>query len=565
MGNTSYEAALLEHQTGNLDAAEKLYRDLLEITPQNAAVLHLLGILLTQKHEFLNAYHFVEQALKIDPKSSSFHNSMGGILKNLNKYEDAILQYQQALQLNPNSPATHNNIGNVLYQLGKLQEAKEHYYEAIRLKPQYVDAHCNLSLVLTKQNLTQEAIAHLETAIQLQPSYDLPHQQLAHLLQLQGALDKATYHYRIALKNNGNNILAHHNLGVILTDEGKYEEAISHFKRVLDLQPQHIEALHNLGSVFLLQKKPAEALPYFLQLAKLMQDFDVYYNVGVIYTDLSRFDDAIIYFDEAMKIRPDDFSVCVNLGTIYLRRQNFAEAEKYYSQAHHLQPNNQEISYILAALQQKDDLQKAPAEYVQHLFDQYAPYFEQHLKLLNYQVPECLFDIVQAIVDPKGCGCSLKILDLGCGTGMCGSKFKPMAQELIGIDLSAKMLEFAKQKNIYSDLKNITIEEAITTFSGIDLIIAAESLVYFGALEKIFTCCYSTLKSGGIFAFTVEKTDQYPYTLQRSARFAHTVEYINQTASESGFIILKSNEITLRKHYETVIKGFIFVLQKPIR
>ncbi|MEI8054972.1 MAG: tetratricopeptide repeat protein [bacterium] len=498
-------------------------------TSKNAAELHLLGVSLAKQH----------------------------------KYEDAILQYQQVLQLNPDSPATHNNMGNVLYRLGRLQEAKKHYYEAIRLEPGYVDAHCNLSFVLIKQNLNQEAITHLETAIQIQPNYDLPHQQLAHLLQLQGTLDKAIYHYQISLKNNDNNILAHHNLGVILTNGGKYEKAIPHFKRVLDLQPQHIEALHNLGSIFLLQKKPIEALPYFLQLAGLTQDFDAYYNIGVIYMDLSRFDDAIIYFDEAIKIRPDDFSVYVNLGTIYLRRQNFAEAEKYYTQAHRLRPDSQETSYILAALQQKNNLKCAPAEYVQHLFDQYAPYFEQHLKLLDYQVPECLFNIVQTVVDPKGCcGCSLKILDLGCGTGMCGTKFKQIAQELIGIDLSTKMLELARQKNVYSDLKNITIEDAIVAFSDIDLIIAAESFVYFGALEKIFTGCYNTLKPGGFFAFTVEKTDQYPYTLQRSARFAHAAEYIKKTASKNGFIILKLNEIILRKHYNTVIKGYVFVLQK---
>lgn len=563
MDNYSYLTALKEHQAGNLDQAEKLYRDILAITPQNAAVLHLLGILLAQQHDFLNAYYFMEQALKIDPKSYSFHNSMGGILKNLSKYEDALLHYQEALQLNPNSASTHNNIANVLYQLGKLQVAKEHYCEAICLDPQYIDAHCNLSFVLIKQNLCKEAIAHLETVLQLQPDHDLANQQLAHLLQLRGEIDKATYHYKIALKSNANNLLAHHNLGTLLTNAGQYEEATTHFKNILDLEPCHQEALHNLGTILLLQKKPSEALPYFLRLAQLAQDFDVYYNLGVIYMDLARFDEAITYFCEATKIQPNDFAAYINLGTIYLRRQNFAEAEKYYNQAHRLQPNNQEISYILAALQQNNNLQKAPEEYVQHLFDQYAPYFEQHLKLLNYQVPEDIFDAIQTVVDPTNCDGSLKILDLGCGTGMCGAKFKSMARELIGIDLSENMLTLARQKNIYTDLKNISIEEAITTFSDMNLIVAAESLVYFGELEKIFAGCYGILKPGGFFAFTVEKTDQYPYTLQRSARFAHTIKYINKLANHNGFIILKSNEIILRNHYKTVINGYIFTLQKP--
>ena len=69
-----------------------------------------------------------------------------------------------------------------------------------------------------------------------------------------------------------------------------------------------------------------------------------------------------------------------------------------------------------------------------------------------------------------------------------------------------------------------------------DLIVAAESLVYFGDLEKIFVSCYSTLKSEGIFAFTVEKTSQYPYALQFSARFAHTIEYITELAKRNGFV-----------------------------
>ena len=157
---------------------------------------------------------------------------------------------------------------------------------------------------------------------------------------------------------------------------------------------------------------------------------------------------------------------------------------------------------------------------------------------------------------------SLRILDLGCGTGMCGTKFKPMAQELIGIDLSENMLELAQKKNIYTDLKNLPLEHAITIFSNIDIIIAAESLVYFGELKEIFTNCYNALKLGGIFAFTLENTNHYPYILQRSARFAHSKEYIVKTARNNHFTILQANKIILRKHCNTNINGYIFVLQK---
>jgi predicted TPR repeat methyltransferase len=557
-----YSLALKEHQTGNIELAEKLYRDILATSPNNAQVLHLLSILLAEKKEYANAYSYIKQALEINPKSSSFHNTMGGILKNLNEYEDAMKHYQESIKLYPNNASVFNNIGNIFYKFNELQEAKKYYQKAIAIKPDYPDAHCNLSLVLIKQNSPQEAISHLEIAIQLQPNHDLAHQQLAYLLQLQGKLDQAIYHYNLSLKNNPHNILALHNLGVILVQKEKYDEAIPHFKSVLELNPEHQEALYNLSSIFLLQQKPTESLPFLLCLTQLNKDFDTYYNIGVIYMNLGRLNDALDYLNEAIKMRPNDFATHINLGSIYLRQENLSAAEKNYNLAHLLQPDNQEVSYILAAIRQNENQEKAPAEYIKNLFDQYAPYFDQHLKLLNCQVPQLLFTAVQNITDFSIENNSLKILDLGCGTGLCGEKFKQLAYELIGIDLSTKMLELADQKKIYTALKNISIEEAITSIVDLDLIIASESLMYFGALEKIFHSCYNILNKNGFFAFTVEKTDKYPYILQHSARFAHQEKYIEELAKTNNFNVLKATTINLRNHHDSVVMGYMFILQK---
>ncbi|WP_371440254.1 methyltransferase domain-containing protein [Candidatus Coxiella mudrowiae] len=47
------------------------------------------------------------------------------------------------------------------------------------------------------------------------------------------------------------------------------------------------------------------------------------------------------------------------------------------------------------------------------------------------------------------------MLNFGCGTGLCGEYFKPLAKELIGVDLSEKILLIAKNKNIYNILLKI--------------------------------------------------------------------------------------------------------------
>ena len=562
MYDNVYTTALKEHQAGNLEAAKTLYFTSLKANPNNADVLHLLGMLFAQQQDFSKAQHYLDQALQFNSQSPTFLNSMGNVLKYLQRYEDAMQHYQKALLLQPNNPPLHNNIGNIFSLLGRLASAKEHYSKAIHLNPQYADAHYNLSLLLTKQNQQAKAKKHAEITIQLQPDHERAHAHLAHLLQLEGKLASAISHYRLALKINPRNISANHNLGVILTEQGNYATAITHFKTVLALQPEHTESLYNLGIIFLRQKNPRSALPYFLQLTKQKQDYSVYYNIGVIYMDLRQPTEAIFYFNSVLKTKPDDFATHVNLGSIYLHQQNYSAAEKHYNHSQLLQPNNQEIAYILAALQQKNYPSQAPAEYIEHLFDNYAPYFETHLQLLDYQVPQLLFTVVSNIIQTKKLGNSLRVLDLGCGTGMSGIKFKSLAQELIGIDLAKNMLQEANKKNIYTELRHVSIEQAITEYSAIDIIIAAESLVYFGDLTNIFTQCYLALKHQGIFAYTLEHTKKYPYTLQRSARFAHAKKYVIATAQTCHFTVLHDSKIILRKHHDNVVYGHIFVLQK---
>jgi len=560
--NNLYLDALHQHRAGNLEAAEKLYHSCLEDDSENHDVFHLLSILLAQKHDFLNARYFAERALATNSNSATLHNSMGNILHNLNQHEAAINHYKTSLEIDSNNASAHNNLGNVYYHLEKFEDARTQYYKATVSRPHYVDACYNLGLVFIKQDLKSDAKKQLELVLNLQPDHGKAHSNLGYLLQAEGDFDLAMDHYQKSLECNAESLLSNHNLGVILTNKGQYDKAVQYFKKVLDLHPENIEAMHNLGAVFLLQRKSLEALPYFLCLSRITNDFDTYYNLGAIYLDLMLFDEAIVHFNKALNISPNDFATNVNLGALYLQRRDFAMAEKYYLQASYLHPDNEEIRHILMAVQQKNTGSKSPATYIKNLFDQYSSSFEEHAEALGYKAPAFLFDALH----PEHIGAdasSLMILDLGCGTGLSGVKFKPLAKELIGIDLSEKMLELAAKKNIYTTLRPGSIEDNITEFSDLDLIIAADSLVYFGDLADLFAKCYAALKEGGIFAFTVELSDNiYPYLLQRSVRFAHSERYIKELALQNYFAVLHANKVVLRKQDQGSIVGVVFLLKK---
>jgi len=119
-------------------------------------------------------------------------------------------------------------------------------------------------------------------------------------------------------------------------------------------------------------------------------------------------------------------------------------------------------------------------EYVKHEFEN--PSMEKHYKRFLSLIPR-----------------NSKILDVGCGPGQASKKFADFGNSIIGIDLSEKMIEFAKQKVknakfFVMDVENITIKEKF------DAIWAAFILVHIPRQKhpKILKKFNELLKPNGI-------------------------------------------------------------------
>ena len=538
MPHKEINEALNHHQTGKIAKAREIYNKILTKNPTEPDALHLLGILESQEKNFGLALKLIKQAKKIDPNNASIHNNLGNIFKNLGEINKAKEEYEEALRIDPNSASAHNNLANILAKQNKMLEAITHYREAIRIRPEYTDAHYNLGLLLAKQGKNEETLLHLEAIILWDPE----------------------------------NVSALENAGAILGEQGNFDKAINYLEKALEKEPEHIETLKNLGAIFLIKKNLDRALQCYLKVLLIAPELDIHYNIAVIYMDQGRYNDAIEYFSHVLKINPNDFRALNNIGAIYLKVGDYPKAIEYYKTALQIEPDNTEITYLLAALTQDKTPKRAPKEYIQNLFDQYAPNFDTHLtKFLEYDVPNLIYMAVSHPPLPlaalntekekvaSGSGGCDTVLDLGCGTGLAGEKFRSIAKTLIGIDLSGEMLNAAREKNIYDELKQSDIHSALANYhNNIDVIIAADTLVYIGDLDELFNYCHTALKKGGIFVFTSETTDIYPYILQKTARFAHSKKYIETLAKKYGFSITQEQEITLRKQKNLPVNGVLW-------
>ena len=83
------QQAMAEHNKGNLQNAESVYRQVLKVVPAHADANHNLGILLVALHQSNNALQFLHTALQGDEKVEQFWLSYINALINLDKLDIA--------------------------------------------------------------------------------------------------------------------------------------------------------------------------------------------------------------------------------------------------------------------------------------------------------------------------------------------------------------------------------------------------------------------------------------------------------------------------------------------
>jgi predicted TPR repeat methyltransferase len=134
----------------------------------------------------------------------------------------------------------------------------------------------------------------------------------------------------------------------------------------------------------------------------------------------------------------------------------------------------------------------------------------------------------------------LDVLDVGCGTGLCGPLLKPHARRLVGVDLSGRMLAKAEQRQVYDELCQAELTAYLAAHpASFDVVVSADTLVYFGALQEVAAAAASALRPGGWLVFTVEAAvgnlARPDYELHYHGRYVHSRRYLEDVLGRAGF------------------------------
>tara|TARA_B100000768_G_scaffold177009_1_gene190596 strand:+ start:615 stop:2075 length:1461 start_codon:yes stop_codon:yes gene_type:complete len=375
-----------------------------------------------------------------------------------------------------------------------------------------------------------------------------------------GKLDEAIEAYKKSISLKPDFALAHYNLGSTLQELGRLDEAEASFTKAIALKPNHAEAHYNLGNMLKELGRLDEAEASYKQAIALKPDYaEAHSNLGNMLQEIERLGEAEASYTQALALKPDFAEVHYNLGGTLKKLGRLEEAEASYTQAIALKPDFIDAKHMLAALS-GETTATAPRDYVERLFDNYAAKFESSLvDNLEYKIPRVITEMI--IKDSKFDFLG-NILDLGCGTGLFGLEIKQVCEHLEGIDLSEKMLDEAKKKNIYNKLINQDILTYLSNASlNFDYFVSTDVFVYIGDLSDVFRLIKSRNKTGGKLAFSTEDYDGDGFFLEQSGRYSHSKKYIESLCKKFSYKLLHFETQNLRKEKNKKISGGLYLLE----
>lgn len=531
-----FQISLEHHRGGRLREAERGYRALIHADPANVDALHWLGVLMLQAGQPADSLPLLEKAATLRPNDAAFQYNLGHASLGSRKIDQAIVAFDRAVRLDPDRAEAMTALAGALL----MRQTPRDIAEAIPLLEKAKDIGVpsaslqhHLGVAYLAAGRIDEAIEASSAAVQMISDFPAAHFNLALAYRARGQIEEARQGLLKAVELHSGYDQAWHALAMIDAEAGNWQRAAEVFQIVIDLKPDHLMAWRGLANALDQLGKPEQARS-LLREASRHEAADLIASFAPV----------------PAAIEPSPASNASDRPSTAVRA-----LERKLTPA----PEASNLHMSLAAWKNIVPPTQVPREKVLGLFEKYADRFDEHLRgNLGYRVPEMIAEKVAATKPTR----PLDILDLGCGTGLCGQLLRPFARALVGVDLAVAMVEKSKSRAVYDRVANSDLVEFLReSEQQFDLIVAADVFIYVGDLLPAFQAAPRILRPGGEIIFSVEAAGGDRFQLQTTHRFAHSRPYLQRVATICGFELRTCDPINVRQEAGKPVQGYLATMK----
>jgi tetratricopeptide (TPR) repeat protein len=153
--------------------------------------------------------------------------------------------------------------------------------------------------------------------------------------------------FQRGLQVNPDNYLAHFLLGDLRLRQGDLSGAVVHFSETLRLKPGYLPALVNCGSALRQQGKTQAALRCLQDALRIQPLPEVHHNLGLVLAAENRFQEAIVHYEQALRIRPRDARIHNDLAVALFYLGEYGRAFSHLVEALRLNPADPKVHHNL--------------------------------------------------------------------------------------------------------------------------------------------------------------------------------------------------------------------------
>ena len=238
------EAGLHHFRAGRQLDAQLCCQQALELDPDHADTLHLMGLLSLQAKQYDHAVAWISRAIRQDPRPD-YLASLGTTLQQQGRHEDALKVFDKAIQLSPDNAELWRQMGEILVQQERYDQALLSYQHALKLDPDHPDALYKSGAILDRFGRYEEALADLDRSDKALPNQAPTLQARARTLFNLKRLEESLAEGKRAYRLDPNNADTCNNIGAALRSLGRDKEASNWFDKALDIRPNDAGILNN--------------------------------------------------------------------------------------------------------------------------------------------------------------------------------------------------------------------------------------------------------------------------------------------------------------------------------
>jgi predicted TPR repeat methyltransferase len=420
----------------------------------------------------------------------------------------------------------------------------------------------------------EQALADLDEGIGITPSHAGLRKCRADVRQRLGDREGAARDAAEAVVLDPSDPEAKAILGAAMLDCGRIADAIDCFADAVEGAPNDLGWREALASALERAGDPNAALRVLTDGIALVPAGLPVRNAAILLCIRQRdFDRAVRLADQARLSGIADACTLGMAGHALSSMDKHGQAAIAYEEALKLAPEDPYVRHLAASSREILNAKRAPDGYIRAVFDGYADRFESHLVSLRYGIPDLIRNILLAHPAIASGRSIESVLDLGCGTGLVALALGGLSIEsFTGVDLSPRMLARAKAKRIYAELRESDIVAYLTAhLRRWPLIVAADVLCYFGALDTLLGLVRQRLEPNGWFIFSVEQmlrdhdgvvSSDGNWALQRQGRYAHADHYVYEAVCAAGFRVIRMDRPIIRQEAGTDVPGLLLTIER---